>query len=328
MEYVSSLVVAEISGNKLDGSHLITECTLVELHRRLDLHVLVDCGASGFSFINREFARQHNLPQFTLKEPRRLKVIDGRPIDSRDITHTVKVKLDINGHQEQLTAFITKLGHYPIVLGIPWLPHHNPHIDWEKNTIDFVSPQCTTTCAPRPTKATTMDIPPPCPRTIDIAAISLTGFRKTVKKERRLHEAATTFAISMADINAMMEQPDHDQAPEIPEEYQDIATLISEKEANRLPPHRPGDHRIQLHKGTIPSFGPLYSLSKQELEALQKWLDDNLSKGFIRTSSSPAGSPILFVKKKDGSLRLCVDYRNLNEKTIKNFYPLPLIQET
>ena len=163
-----------------------------------------------------------------------------------------------------------------------------------------------------------MDIPPPCPRTIDIAAISLTGFRKTVKKERRLHEAATTFAISMADIDAMLEQPDQDQAPESPKEYQDFATLFSEKEANRLPPYRPGDHRIQLHEGTTPSFGPRYSLSKQELEALRKWLDDNLAKGFIRTLLSPAGSPILFVKKKDGSLPLCVDYRDLNVKTIKN----------
>ena len=83
-----------------------------------------------------------------------------------------------------------------------------------------------------------------------------------------------------------------------------------------------------MREGTTPSFGPLYSLSRQELEALRNWLDDNLKKGFIRTSSSPAGSPILFVKKKDGSLRLCVDYRDLNEKTIKNQYPLPLIQET
>jgi len=65
-----------------------------------------------------------------------------------------------------------------------------------------------------------------------------------------------------------------------------------------------------------------------ELQALRQWIDENLSKGFIRASSSPAGAPILFVKKKDGSLRLCVDYRGLNEGTIKNRYPLPLIRET
>ena len=118
-----------------------------------------------------------------------------------------------------MSAFVTKLGHYPFVLGILWLRHHNPRIDWEKDTIDFVSPRCTTTCAPRPTKATTMDIPPPRPRTIDIAAVSLTGFRKTVRKEKCLYEPATTFAISAADIDAMLEQPDQDRTPEIPREY-------------------------------------------------------------------------------------------------------------
>ena len=65
-----------------------------------------------------------------------------------------------------------------------------------------------------------------------------------------------------------------------------------------------------------------------ELETLKKYLKDNLSKKFIRHSFSLAGAPVLFVKKADGSLRLCVDYRGLNEITVKNWYPLPLIQET
>jgi hypothetical protein len=64
-----------------------------------------------------------------------------------------------------------------------------------------------------------------------------------------------------------------------------------------------------------------------ELEALKKWLDENLSKGFICTSSSPAGTPILFIKKCDRSLCLCVDYQGLNEGTIKNQYPLPLLHK-
>jgi hypothetical protein len=65
-----------------------------------------------------------------------------------------------------------------------------------------------------------------------------------------------------------------------------------------------------------------------ELEALRKWLNENLAKGFIRASSSPTRAPILFVKKGDGSLRLCVDYRGLNKGTIKNRYPLPLLYKT
>ena len=246
VEYVSSLAVAEISENKLDGSHLIVQYTLVDPHRRLDSHALVDCGASGFSFIDWEFARQHNLTQYTLKEPRWLEVLDGRPIDSGDITHMVKMHLDINGHQERLTAFVTKLGYYPLVLGLPWLRYHDPRIDWEEDTIDFVSPRCTTTCAPRATKATTMDIPPPQTRTIDIAAVSLPGFRKIARKDRRLYETATTFAISAADIDAMLDSQDQDRILDIPEEYQEFTTLFSEAEANKLPPHRSSDHKIQL----------------------------------------------------------------------------------
>jgi hypothetical protein len=114
----------------------------------------------------------------------------------------------------------------------------------------------------------------------------------------------------------------------VPPEYHKFLPLFSETEANKLPPHHPYDHRIPLKDGFTPPFGPIYSLSRTELEALRKWLDENLSKGFIRASSSPAGAPILFVIKGHGSLCLCVDYRGLNEGTIKNRYPLPLLHET
>jgi hypothetical protein len=69
-------------------------------------------------------------------------------------------------------------------------------------------------------------------------------------------------------------------------------------------------------------------MSQEELKALKEYIEENMMKGFIQASSSPAGAPVLFVKKADGSLRLYVDYRKLNEETIKNQYPLPLIRKT
>ena len=103
--------------------------------------------------------------------------------------------------------------------------------------------------------------------------------------------------------------------------------LFEKAVADVLPPHWQYDHKITLKGGFMPPFGPIYSLSIPELKALREWVDENLSKGFIRASSSPAGAPILFVKKSDSSLRLCVDYRGLNVGTIKNRYPLLLIRE-
>jgi hypothetical protein len=85
----------------------------------------------------------------------------------------------------------------------------------------------------------------------------------------------------------------------IPLEYHKFLPLFSEAEANKLPPHRPYDHCIPLKEHFTLPFRPIYPLSRTELEALWKWLNENLSKGFIRASSSPAGVPILFVKKSD-----------------------------
>jgi len=122
--------------------------------------------------------------------------------------------------------------------------------------------------------------------------------------------------------------PSPDPVSRIPSSYDDFAEVFSKQSASVLPPRRPYDHRIPLEPGTTPPFGPLYPLSEVELKALDEYLKENLSKSYIQASTSPAGAPILFVKKRDGSLRLCVDYRGLNKITVKNRYPLPLIGET
>ena len=113
----------------------------------------------------------------------------------------------------------------------------------------------------------------------------------------------------------------------IPEIYKEYSDVFSKIDADILPENRPYDCPIDIKEGSEPPFGPIYSLSLLELKVLKEYIEDNLRKGFIRPSKSPAASPILFVKKKDGSLRLCVDYRGLNRITIRNRYPLPLIPE-
>jgi hypothetical protein len=115
----------------------------------------------------------------------------------------------------------------------------------------------------------------------------------------------------------------------VPAEFHEFLPLFDKIVADRLPPHRGEyDHKIMLKDGFEPPFGPLYSLSRPELQALKAFLEENLDKHFIRQSSSSASTPVLFAKKGDESLRLVVDYRGLNEGIIKNRYPLPLIRET
>jgi hypothetical protein len=94
-----------------------------------------------------------------------------------------------------------------------------------------------------------------------------------------------------------------------------------------LPPERDVGHTIPLTPGAVPQFRPIYRLSPVEFEELRKHIATLLEQGFIEPSNSPWGAPILFVAKKDGSLRLCVDYRALNKVTQKDRYPLPRIDD-
>jgi hypothetical protein len=106
------------------------------------------------------------------------------------------------------------------------------------------------------------------------------------------------------------------EGPTIPEELKEYEDVFSVEEAGRLPPARATDHAIETTGE--PPHGPLYNLSTTELGVLRRYIDDALEKGWIRRSTSPAGAPVLFVPKGDGSLRLCVDYRGLNKLTVKN----------
>ncbi|KAI2657212.1 Transposon Tf2-9 polyprotein [Labeo rohita] len=123
-------------------------------------------------------------------------------------------------------------------------------------------------------------------------------------------------------ITGLEEEVDVSQVPVI---YHDLRAVFSRSQAASLPPHRPYDCAIDLLPGTSPSRGCLFSLSAPERVAMKKYLSESLAAGLIRPSFSPAGAAYFFVKKKDGSLRPCIDYRGLNDITIKNGYPLPLM---
>jgi hypothetical protein len=151
--------------------------------------------------------------------------------------------------------------------------------------------------------------------------ISTVAFHRISKNERKRYCRVQIFSLSLYEINMALEKKviaEGDIKTLVPEGYHEFLPLFSKVIADKRPPHWPHDQRIPLREGFEPPFGPLYTLSRQELEALKAFLDENLAKGFIRQSSSPAGAPVLVVRKSDGSLRLVVDYRGLNEGTIKN----------
>lgn len=115
---------------------------------------------------------------------------------------------------------------------------------------------------------------------------------------------------------------------DITSRYADYAKVWSSEQANRLPPHSTFDHDITFKDpNTKPPNGPIYKMTWEEEEALRAYIQEHEPVGKICKSTSPAGSPILFTRKANGTLRLCVDYRGINKLVAPNRYPLPLMDE-
>src|SRR5258706_10238213 len=254
-------------------------CNLLQL-----FCALLDSGSSH-SFVNEAFATNNRLKFSYLLNPIPLKMFDG----STPSNVSKKVRMPITfstGEMHHLEFFVTNLDeNYSLVLGYDWLAQHNPNIDWMETKIMFREPK-------NPKKE------PASSGKIDIRMVSAITMTKLCKDL-----GTSTFVISMTDLNPLQVAATK-ILDSIPAEYHEFRDVFSGEKAGTLAPHRPYDLHINVEEGTKPVHGPIYSLSPPELTALREFLEEHTRNGFICPSKSPWGSPVLFVKEKDGSLRL------------------------
>lgn len=257
---------------------------------------MVDSGATG-NFIDTTVAREQGLRIRKKPQPYRLFAVNGGEIGTEKgmVTHETRIlqMRTQEGHVEDIVFDVVAMGTHMAILGMPWLRLHNPKIDWTRGTITMSQCQC------EGNRLALLEGMDPSTREKICATSSENEYRAQ---------------------DSVLKQ--------IPGAYKEYESLFREGPTSEaLPQHQPWDHGIPIEKGKSPTFGPIYQLSESELKVLKQYIDENLAKGFIRPSTSSAASPILFVPKKDGTLRLCVDYRQLNSITIKDRYALPLINE-
>src|SRR5260370_3635993 len=228
------------------------------------------------------------------------------------------------GETDEIELFVTKIDKgYSVVLSYDRLLQHKPAINWVETKVIFRTPSETQ----KVKLPTTVKTPP---TVINICKVSVKEFCKLSQEVGATMymvsnpESTPYSGYSIKPIDLRAVELKSDTLAFLPE-YQEFANVFSGEKANTLVPHRPYDLQINVEEDAKPSYRPIYSLSPPALLALHEFLDENTQNGFIRPSSSPWGSPVLFIKKKDGSLQLCVDYRALNKVTCKDRYPLPLI---
>jgi hypothetical protein len=275
--------------------------------RRPPVKALVDTGATHYGYVSERFVNDHNLQTKLLDRPIELYNFDGTLSRSGKINKQVISSFKIaNGPQFPEVPFLVTAIDPPfnIVLGLSWIQHARPNIDWDRLTLAFAKP-------PEGPPDAKLDYP--CGI---LASTDVTPPHDPTDPTDTYRQAVVP---SEKDVTEMKVH--------VPEEYHDFVDVFSKAKASVLAPHRPYDHRIDFAEGTTAPYGPIYPLSEKELKLLKDYIDEHLAKGFIRPSKSPASSPILFSLKKDGALRLCVDYRKLNAITVKNRYNIPLLSD-
>jgi hypothetical protein len=327
------------------GKHMRAEA-LITFHggNEISARVMIDSGAAG-NFMDPRYVSTGRVPTVRKDQVTPLVGLNGEKLSKGITHHTEWIDMVIGNHMESICFDITDLGGYEVVLGVPWLRQHSPRIDWRKDEIYFEHCDCTQTTT-RWTGEEPPSIEGPSPGT----AGTYCGPHEVDPKRSQQPRGGAPGRIMDVDVLATTEQrPDMsddelkeyimihhesrqalcatEEGTQIPEEYQEYQDVFEPPKDGVLPEHGPFDHEIRIKEGKEPTFRPIYQLSPLEMKTLKEYIDENLRKGYIRKSTSSAGYPIIFVPKKGGELRLCVDYRHLNEITIKDRHPLPLIQE-
>jgi len=240
---------------------MTVDCTLRQASLCLSSKALIDTGASGKAYISQSYARRHGLRMDLLDHPIDVYGFDGAKSVTGKIQYTTTVELSHVDHVELITMYVTTIGSHPIILGLPWMREHCVIPNWKNECLKFTAEHCRTKClnhkllarrarrTPRSRSQPEAIKPQPESRPelryIDIRMISAPAFNYLSKQHE--HEI---FAISMADIEkALAPKQETDPATKVPKEYHDLLFVFRKSESDKLPEHRPYDHKIKLEPG-------------------------------------------------------------------------------
>ena len=340
---ISSVLVANVKAQSMHLS-LPLRYKNTDGEQIVETQILLDSGAEGL-FMNQAFVKENRIPTIPLLKPIIPRNVDGTTNQSGKITHCTWAHI-VFDDQQLLTRFlITNTGKSDVLLGLPWLKEHNPTIDWKTGRI-FIPRQTMNqklTAATRrmveiqnkqalerqiqrtqiqeepdpeeplnrtqyPTMEEEIIEPNICEFTLENE-----GTQETLAPLTETWIArAMNFSTELAQKETAKKE-DTRRLPEIvPPELHEYLDVFDKERAKRFPESRPWDHAIELKDDFLSSDCKVYPLTLPETKEMNKFIDENLAKGYIRPSKSPMVSPFFFVNKKDSventRLQPCQDY--------------------
>jgi hypothetical protein len=309
--------------------------TNVKLHSRTlhsEIHVLIDSGATE-NFITPDVIEFFNIPTFKLPKPRTICNVDGTKNSIGEVTKATNLDISYKGKRDVHIFYVIDLENDHMLLGMPFMAATDPDMDWTKGEIYGMIIAASSNAhkwipdrdkkVHKPfhnrmigTGYKLQDEPSAGHlQFFNFEPDDYTFIRQTTISTKLAADATNKEEIKWQDL--------------MPAEYHKYGKVFSNEEAQHFPASRPWDHTIDLIPEAPATLNcKVYPLAPGQQKALDKFLDEHLKKGYIRCSKSPYASPFFFVGKKDGKkLRPTQDYHALNNLTMRNTYPLPLIKE-
>ncbi|GJU26812.1 putative reverse transcriptase domain-containing protein [Tanacetum coccineum] len=281
--------------NVVTGTFLLNNCYA---------SMLFDSGADR-SFVSTTFSALLDVTPTTLDTSYAVELADGRISETNIVLRGCT--LGLLGHPFDIDLMPVELGSFDVIIGMDWLAKYHALIVCDEKVVRI--PYGNEVLIIRGDN---------CDSGSKLNIISCTKTQKYIEKGCQVYLAQVT-SKKAEDKSEERRLEDVPIVREFPE--------VFPEDLPGLPPARQVEFQIDLVPGAAPVARAPYRLAPAEMQELSTQLQELSDKGFIRPSSSPWGAPVLFVKKKDGSFRMCIDYRELNKLTVKNRYPLPRIDD-
>lgn len=283
---------------------------------------MIDSGASGCFVAQSLLTRCPEMLNELQPTGTQVRMADGSMQPSLG---SLRLHAKIGSYVTTVTAEVVPLAGYTVVLGMPWLTAANPDIRWTERMLTVRDASGTHELTAQQATGSDTDTPSPGDdspdeRPDDHPLVELCSVTEALNAIEQGETVGIAMVRPLVDAMSQCEA----EAERIKAEFPEV---FVEDLPPGLPPERSVDHHIETLPGAAPPSRPTYRLSQVEMAEMQKQLTALLEAGRIRPSTSPYGAPVLFARKKNGGLRFCIDYRALNDLTVKNRCPLPRIDE-
>ena len=280
----------------------------IDTQKGITVEALLDSGATGL-IMSSEFAKKQGFKLKKLERPMNVRNMDGLLNKEGPIEHTVEVNIYYQEHRERTEIDDIGGQKWTVILGMPWLAHHNLEIDWRTGEVKMM--RCPEECGKQ---WRLVQGKLGWEKQKEEEAREEAGKKREEKEKRKRKKGKIMEVKKITEEWEIWDEEEKAARSEVeakklvPERFYEWIKVFGKKQLERMLTRKVWDHAIDVKEGFVLKKGKVYPLSREEKEEVRKFIEKQLRKGYIRPSKSPQMVPVFFVGKKDGKKRMVQNY--------------------